>query len=93
MISKVLFLSIMAIFSTTVLSFMVRPVRASTGARALSMASSFYDITEKDSKGNTVSFSQFKGKVVYGVNVASKVLIRSALFLLSRTISDPTSPV
>jgi glutathione peroxidase-family protein len=39
------------------------------------MAGSFYDITEKDAKGNAVSFSKFKGKVVYGVNVASKVSV------------------
>lgn len=29
-------------------------------------------ITEKDSNGNDVSFEKFRGKVVYGVNVASK---------------------
>ena len=33
--------------------------------------SSFYDITETAASGETVSFAQFKGKVVYGVNVAS----------------------
>lgn len=33
---------------------------------------SFYDITEIDAHGNAVSFEQFRGKVVYGVNVASK---------------------
>jgi Glutathione peroxidase len=48
-----------------------------TRAGALSLSSlsmkSFYDITEKDASGNTVNFSKFKGKVVYGVNVASKV--------------------
>lgn len=32
---------------------------------------SFYSITEKDSDGNEVSFEKFRGKVVYGVNVAS----------------------
>ena len=47
--------------------------------------SSFYDITEKDSKGNDVSFSKFKGKVVYGVNVASKCgYTASGYNLLSR---------
>lgn len=34
--------------------------------------SSFYDIVEKDAQGNDVSFSQYRGKVVYGVNVASR---------------------
>ena len=35
-------------------------------------AGSFYDIVEKDANGNEVKFDKFKGKVVYGVNVASK---------------------
>ena len=34
--------------------------------------SSFYDIKEKDASGKVVDFSKFKGKVVYGVNVATK---------------------
>jgi glutathione peroxidase len=38
----------------------------------MSTASSFYDLVEKDAKGAEVNFSKFKGKVVYGVNVASK---------------------
>eukprot|EP01061_Rhynchopus_euleeides_P007495 TRINITY_DN16515_c0_g1_i2.p2 TRINITY_DN16515_c0_g1~~TRINITY_DN16515_c0_g1_i2.p2 ORF type:complete len:160 (+),score=49.47 TRINITY_DN16515_c0_g1_i2:86-565(+) len=33
---------------------------------------SFYDIVEKDIEGNDVHFSQFRGKVVYGINVASR---------------------
>lgn len=33
---------------------------------------SFYDITEIDAHGNEVSFERFRGKVVYGVNVASR---------------------
>lgn len=41
-------------------------------SRGLAMVNSFYDIVEKDASGNDVSFSKFKGKVVYGVNVASK---------------------
>jgi glutathione peroxidase-family protein len=32
---------------------------------------SFYSIVEKDSLGKEVSFEKFRGKVVYGVNVAS----------------------
>lgn len=41
-------------------------------ASALS-AGSFYDIVEKDANGNEIKFGdKFKGKVVYGVNVASK---------------------
>ena len=35
------------------------------------LASSFYDITETDLNGGSFSFSNFKGKVVYLINVAS----------------------
>lgn len=34
--------------------------------------SSFYEIVERDANGNEVSFEKFRGKVVYGVNVASR---------------------
>ncbi len=47
----------------------------STGVmKQLSMAAdpAFYSLVEKDNKGNEVSFEKFRGKVVYGVNVASK---------------------
>jgi glutathione peroxidase-family protein len=33
---------------------------------------SFYDLIEKDASGADFSFSNFAGKVVYGVNVASE---------------------
>ena len=33
---------------------------------------SVYDIVEKDALGNDVNFSDFRGKVIYGVNVASR---------------------
>mmetsp|Transcript_29288 Transcript_29288/g.29654 ORF Transcript_29288/g.29654 Transcript_29288/m.29654 type:complete len:152 (-) Transcript_29288:133-588(-) len=33
---------------------------------------SFYDIIEKRADGSDISFSDFSGKVVYGVNVASE---------------------
>jgi hypothetical protein len=33
---------------------------------------SFYDLSQKDIDGNLIEFSQFKGKVLYIVNVASK---------------------
>ena len=57
---------------TSVLSFSRSPSsRLFTAARSLSM-NSFYDITEKDYQGQAINFSKFKGKVVYGVNVASK---------------------
>jgi len=36
------------------------------------MSNSFYDIVETNADGQEVSFKQFEGKVVYGVNVASE---------------------
>jgi glutathione peroxidase-family protein len=39
---------------------------------APSGVSSFYDLKEKDASGGEVDFSQFRGKVVYAVNVASR---------------------
>lgn len=54
------------------LAFLPSPKTSVNKQSILSMASSFYDLVEKDSKGNDISFDQFKGKVVYGVNVASK---------------------
>mmetsp|Transcript_31718 Transcript_31718/g.45670 ORF Transcript_31718/g.45670 Transcript_31718/m.45670 type:complete len:181 (-) Transcript_31718:140-682(-) len=49
------------------------------------LATNFYDITEKDASGKDFSFSNFKGKVVYGVNVASKCgYTASGYALLSR---------
>lgn len=47
-------------------------VSKSSLANTLKMSGSFYDITEKDEKGRDVKFDKFKGKVVYGVNVASR---------------------
>lgn len=38
----------------------------------MSTPTSFYDIVERDANGNEVSFEKFRGKVVYGVNVASR---------------------
>ena len=40
-------------------------------ANILNLPKSFYDIVETDLYGNEVRFDQFKGKVVYLVNVAS----------------------
>ena len=52
---------------------------------SLKMLDSFYEIQETDSKGNKVKFDKFKGKVVYGVNVASKCgYTASGYDLLSR---------
>ena len=36
------------------------------------MSNSFYDIVETSADGQKVSFKEFEGKVVYGVNVASE---------------------
>lgn len=38
----------------------------------LSMSTDFYGIVEKDGKGKEFAFEKLRGKVVYGVNVASK---------------------
>ena len=58
MISLILLLSLLS-FS---LSFTLK----------MAAPANFYDIIEKSAKGTDVNFSNFKGKVVYGVNVASK---------------------
>lgn len=52
-------------------AFLPSALSSATAKNALHM-SSFYDLTEKDAKGVDVKFDKFKGKVVYGVNVASK---------------------
>lgn len=55
---------------------------------------SFYDIKEKDFKGAEVDFSKFKGKVVYGVNVASKCgYTASGYTLLSKLAKIPGAEV
>ena len=43
----------------------------SSSAVAPSMASAFHSVTDTDTDGNEVSFSEFEGKVAYCVNVAS----------------------
>jgi glutathione peroxidase-family protein len=37
----------------------------------------FYDLAEKDAAGQMVKFDKFKGKVVYGVNVARYTYIHT----------------
>eukprot|EP00755_Sulcionema_specki_P001284 Sspe_Gene.26038::Locus_10629_Transcript_1_1_Confidence_1.000_Length_568::g.26038::m.26038/K00432/gpx; glutathione peroxidase len=49
---------------------------------------SFYDITENDIDGSPVSFSRFRGKVVYGVNVASRCASTAHEYALMRDIVD-----
>ena len=73
MFARKALLSLLAmLIASSVLGFVAKPfARAFTATSSLSM-SSFYDIKEKDASGNEVSFSKFKGKVVYGVNVATK---------------------
>lgn len=38
----------------------------------MATASTFYDIVETTGDGKSIDFSQFKGQVVYGVNVACR---------------------
>lgn len=59
------------IMLATSYAFMGVISRKALSSQSLSM-STIYDIVEKDATGKDVPFSQFKGKVVYGVNVASK---------------------
>jgi len=59
-------------FAATLSQAFLPKCLASRSPLSMSTASSFYDLVEKDAKGAEVNFSKFKGKVVYGVNVASK---------------------
>lgn len=77
MLSIIVCFLIIASCATAFLGMITKPSKtylaSSSSSSSLSMvAKSFYDIEEVDSKGKTVKFDQFKGKVVYGVNVASK---------------------
>eukprot|EP00981_Chlorochromonas_danica_P007536 scaffold1769_cov164-Ochromonas_danica.AAC.9 len=74
---------------------MVWAFRVTASARsgtALKMSgdvpNSFYDIVEKDANGNNVSFEKFRGKVVYGVNVASKCGFTSSGYQLLARIAE-----
>ena len=71
----------------TLLSF--RPIHQARKGIQFSplQAQSFYDIVEKDANGNEVSFSKFKGKVVYGVNVATKCGYTASGYALLSKIS------
>jgi|LauGreDrversion4_1035100.scaffolds.fasta_scaffold237781_1 glutathione peroxidase len=51
------------------------------------MMADFYSIVEKDSKGNDFSFDKLRGKVVYGVNVASKCGYTASGYALLERIS------
>ncbi len=81
------YLSVLAsslLFASQCLSFQVIGRKFATSLK-MAAPSSFYDITEKTASGQDFSFSNFKGKVVYGVNVASKCgYTASGYALLSR---------
>lgn len=80
-------LSIISLLVTVVTAF--RPLGSVTRKFTTGMAaSSFYDIVEKDANGNDVSFSKFKGKVVYGVNVASKCGYTASGYALLSKLSE-----
>ena len=66
-------------------AYILRSTQLSRIMSTTALSSSFYDIVEKDANGKDVPFSNFKGKVVYGVNVASKCgYTASGYALLSR---------
>jgi Glutathione peroxidase len=60
------------IITSGIFAFVTKPFASAIRLSSTLAMSSFYDITEKDANGESVSFSKFKGKVVYGVNVATK---------------------
>ena len=62
----------MLFFLVTFVSALRMPLATVRKLSSAISAGSFYDLVEKDATGNDVNFSKFKGKVVYGVNVASK---------------------
>ena len=90
MIASITYLSFLFFFASTmeVVAFRsVSGLRMPSLSTSLLMAdvNSFYDIVEKDVNGKDVSFKKFKGKVVYGVNVASRCgYTASGYALLSR---------
>ena len=82
-LSSVLFLAL--VLST---SAFFGALKTLTSSKPLSAgAGSFYEIVEKDNKGQDVKFDKFKGKVVYGVNVASKCGYTSSGYKLLEKIS------
>jgi glutathione peroxidase len=89
MFSALLHLLSVSLLLVSVSAFSAAFPRLSLRATSLKMAastpSSFYEIVEKDNNGNDVSFEKFRGKVVYGVNVASRCgYTASGYALLSR---------
>jgi len=81
----VLGLNVVTSFSSKIPKFSVRST-----SNNLKMTSSFYDIVEKDANGEAVKFDKFKGKVLYGVNVASKCgYTASGYALLSKVSKIP----
>jgi hypothetical protein len=71
-------------------------ILAATSRPASSLAASFYDLVEKTGDGKDFPMANFKGKVVYGVNVASKCgYTASGYALISKlaALKDKGSPV
>ncbi|KAJ9470312.1 putative phospholipid hydroperoxide glutathione peroxidase 6 [Diplonema papillatum] len=54
----------------------------------MACAASFYDIVEKDIRGENVDFSQFRGRVVYGLNVASRCGFTQSEYARLRSIGE-----
>ena len=61
--------------------------RTLTTTSETTMMADFYSIVEKDSKGNDFSFDKLRGKVVYGVNVASKCGYTASGYALLERVS------
>ena len=57
---------------TSTSSFSLFGRRFATSLTKMAGGSDFYSLVEKDGKGSPFSFEQFRGRIIYGVNVASK---------------------
>eukprot|EP01062_Namystynia_karyoxenos_P012348 TRINITY_DN14439_c0_g1_i1.p2 TRINITY_DN14439_c0_g1~~TRINITY_DN14439_c0_g1_i1.p2 ORF type:complete len:239 (+),score=61.39 TRINITY_DN14439_c0_g1_i1:77-718(+) len=59
---------------------------AAEGPAAEEVPSSFYEIREMGADGQEVAFESFRGKVVYGVNVASRCACTAAEYAVLRRL-------
>ena len=66
------YLVVLALIITTVSSLNIGGRIFRSSKLAMATDASFYGVVEKDGKGQPFPFEKLRGKVVYGVNVASK---------------------